>query len=223
MGIRIGEAIRVPIDIIQRNPGILVPALLPAIVSLIFAVVLGGMLGMAWMMNPAMMAGLLGLVGLYVISMVILGVIAGGAIVSIAYSELMGKTEDYMTGIRNAVDKLGPLLLAALIIAVGIFIGSLLLVIPGLIFALLVIFTIQEIMIENKSAIEAISASIDMVKKNFIDVLIFAIVIGVIVLIISFVLNLIPYIGGFLAALIITPYVSTSTTVAYLQLKGVSV
>ncbi len=218
MGIRIGEAVRIPIDVIQRNPGILVPALLPAVVSLIFAVALGGM---AWMMNPAMMAGLLGLMGLYVISMVVLGVIAGGAIVSMAYSELMGRSQDYMTGIQNAVDKLGSLLVAALIIAVGIFIGSLLLVIPGLIFALLVIFTIQEVIIENKGAIEAISASIDIVKRNFVDVLFFAIVVGILSLIISFVLSLIPYIGGFLAALVVTPYVSVSTTVAYLQLKGV--
>lgn len=221
-GIDFGEALSRPIDVIQRNPGIIVPAVIPAVVSLIFMAIFGGAVmgtGMyGYGMNPVLTPGFFGMFAIYFIILIILSLIAEGAIVSIAYSELKGKSMNYMDGINLAISKIVPLLISAIIIALGIFVGTLLLVIPGLIFALLVIFTIQEIMIAGKDATSAISGSIDMVKRNFGNVLVYAVILLILTGIVSMALGMIPFIGNAIASLLITPYIGTSITYAYIQL-----
>jgi|Deesub1362B_J571_1020462.scaffolds.fasta_scaffold00511_9 hypothetical protein len=220
--INIGDALSKPVDIMQRNPGIIVPALIPAIASLIFAAIFGSVMMGAGMygygMNPMLMQGFFGILAVYIIVLIILSLIAEGAIVSIAYSELKGKSMNYMDGINHAVSKIVPLLISAIIIAIGIFIGTLLLVIPGLIFALLVIFTIQEVMIAGKDATSAISGSIELVKRNFGNVLIYAVILMILASIVSMALGMVPFIGNAITSLLITPYIGTSITYAYLQL-----
>lgn len=232
--INISDALTKPLDVAQRNPGIIVPALLPAAASIIFAAIVAIMLGIPMSMwggmsptgpmNP-MVGGFN--VGAMVVAfvvfafvMVILNLIAEGAIVSIAYSEFKGVSMNYMDGLNDAMAKIVPLLIAAVIIAVGVTIGLILLVIPGLIFALLVIFAIQEVMIANKNGINAISNSIDIVKNNFGNVLVFAIVLLIVVAIISMALNIIPVVGTAIASLVLVPYASISITYAYMQVLG---
>jgi len=220
MSINIGETLTKPVDIIQRNPGIIVPAVIPAVVALIFGLLFMGMYGgMLLMGNPAMLTGSFAILGVYLIILAILGLIANGAIVSMAYAEITGEEMDYNTGIRIALDKLGPLLIASIIIGVGITIGTFLLVIPGLVFALLVMFSIQEIMIGGRDGIEAIKESINLVKANFGTCLVYAIILMIVVAVVSTLLGLIPVIGNVISTLIITPYLGISLTMAYLQLK----
>lgn len=232
--INISDALTKPLDIAQRNPGIIVPALLPAAASIIFAAIVVVMLGIPMSMwggmgptgptNPmlggfnagAMMLAFV----VFAFVMVILNLIAEGAIVSIAYSEFKGVSMNYMDGLNDAMAKIVPLIIAAVIIAVGVTIGLILLVIPGLIFALLVIFAIQEVMIANKNGIGAISNSIDIVKNNFGNVLVFAIVLLIVVAIISMALNIIPVVGTAIASLVLVPYASISITYAYMQVLG---
>lgn len=234
--INISEALTKPLDVAQRNPGIIVPALLPAAASIIFAAILMGMLGIPMGMFGATGMGPTGPMNpmfggfnfgaflvvfvVFIFVMVILNLIAEGAIVSIAYSEFKGVSMNYMDGLNDAIAKIVPLLIAAVIIAVGVTIGLILLVIPGLIFALLVIFAIQEVMIANKNGINAISNSIDIVKNNFGNVLVFAIVLLIVVAIISMALNIIPVVGTAIASLVLVPYASISITYAYMQILG---
>ncbi|RLI71906.1 hypothetical protein DRO97_09400 [Archaeoglobales archaeon] len=221
MGIEIGEALTKPIDIIQKNPGIMVPAVLPAIASLVFALLVGAMyhrMGL-FMQNPTMLVSFLFTLIIYLIIVAVLSLVANGAIVSIAYAEISGKRIHYMDGIRDAFEKIVDLVIASIIIVVGVAVGIMLLVVPGLIFALLAMFTIQEIMIGGKGGIEAIFGSIDLVKANFRNVLVYAIVLFVVVAIISILLDLIPLVGEVIAALVLTPYTGISLTIAYTQLK----
>lgn len=232
--INISDALTKPLDVAQRNPGIIVPALLPAVASIIFAAIVAVMMGIPmgmWggvgptgPMNPMMGGFNVGAVlvafGVFAFVMVILNLIAEGAIVSIAYSEFKGVKMNYMDGINDAIAKIVPLIIAAVIIAVGVTIGLILLIIPGLIFGLLVIFAIQEVMIANKDGIGAISNSIDIVKKNFGNVLVFAIVLLIVVAIISMALNIIPVVGTAIASLVLVPYASISITYAYMQVLG---
>lgn len=127
---------------------------------------------------------------------------------------------NYMDGINDAIAKIVPLIIAAVIIAIGVTVGLILLVIPSLIFALLVIFAVQEVMVANKDGIGAISNSIDIVKNNFGNVLVFAIVLLVVVAIISMALNVIPVVGTAIASLVLVPYASISITYAYMQVLG---
>jgi len=215
-----GEALSRPVDVIQRNPGIIVPAVMPAVVSLLFMAIFGGsMMGMyGYGMNSVLMPGFFGIFAIYIIVLIILSLIAEGAIVSIAYSELKGRSMYYMDGINHAVSKIVPLLISAIIIAIGVAVGLILLVIPGLIFALLVIFTVQEIIIAEKDATSAISGSIEIVKRNFGNVLVYAVILMILAGVVSMALGMIPVIGNAIANLIITPYIGTSITYAYIQL-----
>ena len=220
--INIGDALSKPIDVMQRNPGIIVPALIPAVASLIFAAIFGGAMmasmGPGYGMNPMFIPGLFGVFAVYGFVMVILGLIANGAIISIAYSELNGRSANYMEGINDAIAKLAPLLIAAIIIAIGVTVGLILLVIPGLIFALLVMFAIQEIMIDEKDATSAISSSIELVKTNFGNVLVYAVILFIVVAVVSAVIGIVPVIGNAISTLIVTPYIGISVTYAYMQL-----
>ncbi len=235
--INIGDALTKPLDVAQRNPGIIVPALLPAAASIIFVAImmitLGIPMGMLSGMGPGMgptgamdpinafnFGAFLVVFVVFFFVMVILNLIAEGAIVSIAYSEFKGTRMNYMDGLNDAVAKIVPLIIAAVIIAIGVTIGLILLIIPGLIFALLVIFAIQEVMIANKDGIGAISNSIDLVKNNFGNVLVFAIVLLIVIAIISMALNIIPVVGTAVASLVLVPYASISITYAYMQVVG---
>jgi len=217
--INIGEALTKPIDVMKRNPGIFVPALVPAVVSLIFTAIYGAMMwDMQPVMNPMFIFGFIGLLAIYSFVMVILVLVANGAIVSIAYSELSGRSATYVDGIKDAIARLPSLLIASVIIAIGVALGLILLIIPGLIFALLVMFTIQEIMIAGKNATNAISGSIKLVKTNFGDVLVYAIILFIVVVVVSAILGTVPVVGSAISTMIVTPYMGISMTYAYMQL-----
>ena len=230
VGIDIVETLTRPVDIIQRNPGILVPALLPAVISLLFAVVFAGgmmagiggfgpgMMGPSAAMNPLGIQGFFGIFAVFMVVLVLASLIAQGAIVSIAYSELKGIGVEYMQGINDAISKLAPLVVAAIVIAVLVGIGFMLLVIPGLIVGLLLMFAVQEIMISGKSAPDALSGSYNLVKANFGNVLIYAIVLLIISGVASAIIGIIPFIGNAISTILVTPYVAISLTMAYMQL-----
>ena len=152
--------------------------------------------------------------------LVLASLIAQGAIVSIAYSELKGIGVEYMQGINDAISKLAPLVVAAIVIAVLVGIGFMLLVIPGLIVGLLLMFAVQEIMISGKSAPDALSGSYNLVKANFGNVLIYAIVLLIISGVASAIIGIIPFIGNAISTILVTPYVAISLTMAYMQLTG---
>lgn len=230
VGINIGETLTRPIDIIQKNPGILVPALLPAVISLLFAVFFaGGMMAGIGGFGPGMMGpgmggsplaiqGFFGIFAVFMIVIVLATLIAQGAIVSIAYSELKGINADYSRGINDAIAKIGPLIVAAIIIAVLVGIGFILLVIPGLIIGLLLMFAVQEIMISGKSAMDALSGSYNLVKANFGNVLVYAVVLLVVVGVASAIIGFIPVVGNAISTILVTPYMAISLTMAYMQL-----
>jgi uncharacterized membrane protein len=74
----------------------------------------------------------------------------------------------------------GSVVLAAVIVGVLTSIGYALCVLPGLVVAIFTIFTTILIVDRNLSPIDAIKASIDIVKANFVQVLLAWLIIGVI-------------------------------------------
>jgi uncharacterized membrane protein len=219
MSLNVAEVLKKPVEMIQEGYyDIFVPALLPFAVTIVFAIAVGGsVMGMAsvGMIN---VGAIIGLVGVYMLAAIITSILATGAIVYMAYQEINGVRIGYQEGINAAIGKLTPLLLASIVIGVGVALGMMLLVIPGLLWALLTIFAIPEIMISNRDWLDAIKGSIDMVRQNFGDVLVFAIALLIVTAIISIVFGLIPYIGSAVAMLITTTYAGVAVTAAYLEL-----
>ncbi len=221
MGIDIGNTIKKPFDLMQENYDLFVPAILPFAISLIAGVAFFSVIGISFFSAFSIIT-LITLIGSFLALMIIeiiAFIIAGGAITYMVYKQLEGVKVTYKEGIDFALNRIGNLLLASLIISVGIVIGMILLVIPGLIVAFFTIFTLQEIIIANKSWDDAISGSIDIVKKNFSDVLVFAIILAIVAGLMNAVLSLIPVIGDAISVLILAPYVTSAITIAYLSLK----
>jgi uncharacterized membrane protein len=85
------------------------------------------------------------------------------------------------TDVFDGFSHFGASLIAMLLIGFGVFVGSLLLVLPGLLFGLAMAFTFQAIAIDEAGATEAMGMSFTLIKENFG----FAVVVLIIVLILS--------------------------------------
>ncbi|WP_457742264.1 hypothetical protein [Thermococcus sp.] len=211
--IDIGEAIERPLEIMMTNYGFFVPPLLPAVISLISAPTVG---------KPGL--GLHVSITSIILSMIvmILSLIAGGALVYMADKELRGDRADYGEGLNAAMERIVDLVVASVIIGVGFAVGLILLVIPGLLWLMLTTFVVPMIMLENLDAISAIEKSINLVKENFVTVLVYLVVLAIIIGVGMTLLGLIPYIGYALATIVFNPFAAISITIAYHQLAGVS-
>jgi uncharacterized membrane protein len=71
------------------------------------------------------------------------------------------------TDIFDGFSHFGASVIATLLIALGVFIGSLLFVLPGLLFGLSMAFTFQAIAIDEVGATDAMGRSFNAIKENF--------------------------------------------------------
>jgi len=71
-----------------------------------------------------------------------------------------------------------PSLLAGILIGLGVGIGMILLIIPGIAVAILTTFTFHFIAYEDASFMDALKGSFNLVKENFVPVLLVVIIIG---------------------------------------------
>jgi len=216
MRIDIGYVLGKSTEVIQQNPAIFVPSSLPFFIGLILGLL--GISSKTFFVHPAL--GIPNIFG--AILLILVACIAEGAIVFMTKEQLEGKKVSYTEGIGVAAQRLGDLVVASVIIAIGAFVGLVLLVIPGLVWLLLVAFSIQIVMLENLDGVEAVKRSIKLVRENFGDVFVFLLVLLIILLIVSIVLGLIPVIGSALASLVTTTYSGVALTVGYLQLRSES-
>jgi hypothetical protein len=80
---------------------------------------------------------------------------------------------------RVLLRRLGPLLVTALLGALITAVGVVLCVVPGLVFGFLASFAVPVALLENKSGMDAIKRSIELVKKDWLRVLIVLVVFAV--------------------------------------------
>ncbi|WP_456368137.1 hypothetical protein [Thermococcus sp.] len=201
MGIDLNKVFKEPVDVILSEPQFFVLPVIPALLYLIGDIINGAI------------GSIFNLLGM------ILEIMVDGALVYMAYRLLKTGSTDYWEGLTIAQERLVDLLIAAVIIGIGAFIGFLLFVIPGLIWLMLVVFSIPILIIENKDAVTSIKESINLTLQYGSDVLVYVIILVLIVFAVQWILGLIPYIGNFIATIVVSPYVAVSLTMAYEQLK----
>lgn len=155
-----------------------------------------------------LVAGLL----LIAVSIVSLGLLAGP--LSVGFIKLVEKRrrgeEGNVTDVFDGFSQFGESFIASILIAVGVLIGILLFVLPGLLFAVAMLFTFQAIAIDEESATGAMGRSYDIVKENVA----LAIVFFVILVVLS-------GIGGMVGFgnLLTVPFSLILMTVAYRRLR----
>ena len=108
--------------------------------------------------------------------------VAGGAIASAYYGGLLDIANGQAVTIGSFFKprNVGSVLISSLIVGVAESIGSFLCFIPGLVVAIFTIFTTLFIVERNLTPVDGIKASIDVVKNNFVQVLLTWLIIGVI-------------------------------------------
>ena len=150
-----------------------------------------------------------------VISAVSLGVCAGPMVVG--FIQLVNKRirgeAGTATDVFDGFSEFGASLIAMILIALGVFVGVLLLVIPGVIFAFVTGFTFHAIALDGLGATDAIGRSYSLIKENLAPCFVLLIIVAV--------LNAI---GGSIifGSLLATPFSLIVMTFAYLRLRGMA-
>lgn len=124
--------------------------------------------------------GLVVLALLYVVFFVYAQVIGAGLI-----REALGVTQGraFSTAGVFKFQNIGNVIVTSLLVGLGTFIGTILCVIPGIIFAFMTMYSLFFVVDKNLSPVDAIKASIDLVKNNVGSTIIWYLVAYVIILV----------------------------------------
>jgi len=127
----------------------------------------------------------------------IISLIFNGWTISMVKQGVEQNVIDLSSSLSYTLSKFVPLLIASILVGIIVGIGLLLCVIPGLIALILLALTLQAVIVDDYGAVESLSVSFNIVKRNFFEVLIIVIV----QFVVAFILGSVPYIGSILAEL----------------------
>jgi hypothetical protein len=233
----ISQILKESFGVSKKNPLIFVPMLVAAVFSVVLSlIVVGSALPMASQFageqmaeNPEQaMAGLgAAMGGVFIVSILsgIVGLLAHGMTVAMADITFKGETATLGSGWSRLVARLVPMIIASILVGIIVSIGMMLLVLPGLILAFLLMFTLVAVMVDDAGAFQALGRSFQTVTKNFkatFVVFLVLIALGLITGLVSFILGLIPILGVVLTMIVsalYTGYITIFIVRAYRELE----
>lgn len=210
----------------KGNPLVFVPMLASLVFSVILNLILvgstvpmmDGFSGEQFAANPeqALMGAGAAAGGFMIVTVIssFVGFLAHGMTVTMADTALKGEQTTLKTGWQRLLSRIVPLVIATVLVIIIISFGTILLIIPGLIAAFFLMFTIIAVMLDNLTAGKAIGRSLKTVTKNFGAVFVtFLLLVGLIlpVLLVNFALAFIPILGPLLSALLISMFAAFVT------------
>lgn len=217
---------RESIVVAKGNPLIFVPMLaafvFSALVGLIFTgsaiPMMGRFTGEQFAASPEQaLAGAGAAVGAFMmVSMIssFVSFLAHGMTVGMADSALKGQPVTLKSGWERLVARIVPLVIATAVVLAIVTVGMILLVLPGLVAAFFLMFTLVAVMLDSLPAGKALGRSFQTVKKNlgaaFITVLV---ILGLafLVMVLNFALVFIPVLGVILSGILFTIYAAFIT------------
>lgn len=203
---------------LRDHPIIVVPLLASGLLAALLALALfGTMVPTMAMMGPdgghmASMALWRGIVLLVVGGF--LGLVGHGMTVLMAGDALDGGQISLAGAWTRSLARIVPLLIAAASVAALATVGTLLLIIPGIIVAFFLMFSFVALMLDDLGPFQALGRSIATVRDHFSAVFVLFLVLialGFLVGLVSTVVALIPAVGGLLGALLNAAYVTYIT------------
>jgi hypothetical protein len=198
------ESILRGLDISTKNPGLFIPALAPLMIHLLFIISAYVIFPMRYRIlspsplppfytyNEVVVPNTWLVWGGYFIASLV-GFIASCIIVDMANDIINGHSINLNKSLNFVVNKLGTLILAAIISAIC-FITFILIPVA--------LFIITITMIEGTDAIESTKRAIDFVIKNLGEVIIFVVIVIVISIIFGAAFTLIPIVGVYIGSII---------------------
>jgi len=212
-GFDVGEALTSSFNILIKNPKILIPQLIS---SLIFTIVSG-------LSITPLLSGLGGWFLLILLTLLLTGFIVY-TIVSGMYPLLVkevinGVSPDLAAAANTAFKKVISLIAASILVSIIVAIGLVVFIVPGLIFLIWFFYTIPALMLEDKGALEAMTASRYFVRDKKLNTLAVIILLGLAAIIGSF-FSIIPFIGpiiSFIIGLVVAAWASIAQSYIYIK------
>lgn len=199
----IAEIYRRGFELYKTNYAISVPFIIVNFLSFFFSLILlGGMTGagaaplQTGVSGMGMLAG--GAVAIVIISLV-LNVLAQGMAIGMCIEALDRGTASLARGWEVLVARASNLIIASILVGLAVGIGLLFFVLPGLVIAFFLWFTIIALIMEELDALTAIKRSYNVVRSNLSSALVYvilAIAIGMGASIVGALLGVIPLIGA---------------------------
>jgi hypothetical protein len=227
---KINDILMDSVHVCRKHPLVFVPMLASVvIVSLLSLLLVGSAIPFAGTATPEQMiagAGMaLGGIMLFSILTMLVSLLAHGMTVIMAYDAVEGRSVTLKDGWTKTMERIVPLVIASIIVGLLLGIGFALLILPGLILALFLMFTFPAVMVDRKDAFRAISGSFRMAGHNFGTVFVIflvAIALAVLFTLANMIVSLIPALG-FVVAIILScafsGYLSVFILQAYLALR----
>jgi hypothetical protein len=218
---------RAGMEVVRRYPILIVPPL--AVQVIVFALTvlfLGGGLGMGMLLGGMMggmpagaAGGIAGLVAgglLLIVLSGFLSLVASSVVVVMARDALASRPPAFGPALDVALGRLLDVLVASFLLMVIIGIGLLFLVLPGLVAAFFLIFTLPAVLLDGKSATAALGHSARLVRTNLgrvAGLFLGGLVVAVATAIVSRILEIVPLLGHLAAAVLAGAFISYLTVV----------
>jgi len=221
----IGDILSEALDIISKNPTMIIPYLIPMTLSLIGTFVTWGKIAPIreisdfsranWELFYKNALAAVGFSSFLAIIAWIIGIIAGAIAIYMTYTSVQGRRITLSEAWEAVKGKILILIIVAIITLILIFLGLFALCIGALIVMILLIFVNQGIVIDNLDIGTTFHNSYHIAKNNFFDILILVIIFFVL----GIIVGVIPYLGVVLSTLI-ELYSTVVYTLLYLDRKS---
>lgn len=214
---------------VVRFPVLIVPPLAVAVLGFLLVFFIGGgAAAVGALMGGAMgggqgatAGGIVGLVlGMLVFALVmgVLWLLSSGMVVVMARDALGGREPGQGEAFSAVVGRLGAVVVASGLVTAIMAVGFLFLVIPGLVAAVFLMFTLPAVLLDRLGAIDGIRRSFAVVRAHVGSVV--GLVVGSLLVLVgvgiaSWILSLVPFLGGLAA------FVLHGAAVSYLTVAGV--
>lgn len=177
--IAVGEVLSKSTNLLTKTPALLFPQAIVLVISLLEDAASRATFSLASL-------------GLLFVS-VIVSIIVAGAYPSLVQEALEGKQLAVGEGLSKALGKFWTLLVAGILVGLIVVLGTIALIIPGIIFATWYAYTVPAIMLEDKGALAGMSASRAFGRDKkwstfslFVIIFVVALVVGIIEAAVSF-------------------------------------
>jgi hypothetical protein len=216
------EQFRASWDTLRRYPILVVPQIVAQAAVFGLTLVLVGAAATAFMVG-GVAGGVVGLVLgglLFALVVGLVSLVVSAVVIVMAKDALAGRDPSMGDALGAVMGRLGDVVIASVLAMVAVGIGMLLLVLPGLVAAFFLVFTLPAVLLDGDGAIDAIRRSIAVVKDNLgaaAGLVVGWIVVTVIVAIASKILAFVPVIGWLASGVLF------GAAVAYMSLVAVRV
>lgn len=205
-------------EVLVRYPVMAVPPLavqaVVFVLTLLFvgtaatAVAVGGMAGMAGAMAGGFVLSIAGF---------LLSLIASGVVIVMARDALAGREPSMGDALGVVMERFADVLVASILFMVIVGVGMMLLLVPGIVAAFFLIFTLPAVLLDGHGGVAALSRSFTLVKDNLGPVL--GLILGwivamVVAAVVSMILQVVPILGQLAWAVLVGAFIAYMTVVA---------